>query len=534
LAQAGSSQHGAIFAQTIFVLIWVMAANRRRTILLPAAAGMVGRAALLAWVCTAKARATCPPVPPRPTAPQRATDLNGIAWPDFCFESEPGQEEHFFIIGDWGGLFRGPGNTPVPADTRKRPFVPGIDDTAQLRVAEQMKIRANTSNPRYILNIGDNFYWGGVQTHCGQPSNQVAPSTWAQWESVYERIYDGPGLAGVPWMGVLGNHDYGGYNFVQGWDQAIAYTWSDSDRWPNRWLTPAQYWSTTVQYADFTVLYLFVDSNVNDAFAPQAAPNHNMCSAQNNPANATCGVTGPTSPSNCVRWFVELWMEQVTWMEEHLRNSTANWRVVVTHFPPQYRKPEWHRLASQYNIDLIVTGHRHEQDVSDRDPSVGGAAWVVSGGGGGIVSEGTPSLDGNDDQYGFFDVTISRETMKLEAISHSGLVRSTTILRPSVVFPTSTSTSTTGEPSATATVTVSPSTSATNSSAGENGTTRTETTSRAGGAFLPGTHHDISTTADAPASSSSPLSATGHPNGVLAVATVAWVIRLLVSPSCLL
>merc|ERR1712060_974644 len=90
----------------------------------------------------------------------------------------------------------------------------------------------------------------------------------------------------------------------------------------------------------------------------------------------------------------------------------------------------------------IVTGHRHEQAVSNRDPAIGGAAWVVSGGGGGITSEGLPRLDGNDDQYGFFDVTISKSAIKLEAISHDGVLRSTTVIAPRVGRTSTTSTTT--------------------------------------------------------------------------------------------
>mmetsp|Transcript_30419 Transcript_30419/g.101052 ORF Transcript_30419/g.101052 Transcript_30419/m.101052 type:complete len:160 (-) Transcript_30419:38-517(-) len=129
-------------------------------------------------------------------------------------------------------------------------------------------------------------------------------------------------------------------------------------------------------------------------------------------------------------WFQRLWNEQVVWMEERLLASSADWHVVVTHFPPQYHVEVWARLAEMYAIDLIVTGHRHQQEVSGRDPKIGQAAWVVSGGGGGITSEGSPCKDGNDDMYGFFDVTISHERIKLEAISHSGVVRRTTMVKP--------------------------------------------------------------------------------------------------------
>merc|ERR1712004_381680 len=95
------------------------------------------------------------------------------------------------------------------------------------------------------------------------------------------------------------------------------------------------------------------------------------------------------------------------------------------------------------------------QKVSNRDPAIGGAAWVVSGGGGGITSEGLPRLYGDDDQYGFFDVTISKSEIKLEAISHSGIVRSTTVVESRATTTTETTTFTATSTTTTMTTTTS-------------------------------------------------------------------------------
>jgi len=397
--------------------------------------------------------AGCPPRASLPEAPAHATDLNGVAWPDFCFEQRD-LEEHFFIIGDWGGIFRGLNVAPLTAPNRHENIVAGIDDRAQVLVAQQMKLRAAVSKPRYLLNVGDNFYWGGVETPCGGRADQIEPSSLGQWNTVFEQVYDGPDLAGKPWLGVLGNHDYGGYKFTMGWDQSIAYTWGPSDRW----LTPAQYWSTRVQYHDFLVHYVFVESNVNDAFQPMDQASHNICSMRNNPAAATCGATGPSSPQDCTSWFLDLWMEQLPWITNTFSNEdlneTADWRVIVTHYPPDFRKADWAQLAETNKIDLIVTGHRHQQELYDRDESIGGAAWLVSGGGGGITSEGLPREDGDDDMYGFFDVTISKSAIKLESISHSGIVRHTKVISPRPP-PTTTTSTTSGTSTTTTTSTTS-------------------------------------------------------------------------------
>jgi len=79
---------------------------------------------------------------------------------------------------------------------------------------------------------------------------------------------------------------------------------------------------------------------VNDAFPPQDQPGHNICSAQNNPAGATCGVTGPTSTYDCTSWFMQLWEEQLPWIRRVFDGSEADWRVVVTHYPPDFHKED--------------------------------------------------------------------------------------------------------------------------------------------------------------------------------------------------
>jgi len=82
-----------------------------------------------------------------------------------------------------------------------------------------------------------------------------------------------------------------------------------------------------------------------------------------------------------------------------------------------------------------MTGHSHHQMLiyrpGDSEPSresenvgphqavnYGSTAWVVSGGGGGITSEGAPRLDGNDREYGFVDVTVTKELLSIQMIGH--------------------------------------------------------------------------------------------------------------------
>lgn len=372
-------------------------------------------------------------LPPKPTL---KLELNGRSLPDVCFNSSEGPH-HVFVIGDWGGLSGGPGQAPVPADhrskkfpSRARKFVVGVDDSAQQRVARQMMLRALVHEPDYVLNLGDSFYWGGIRAKCGMPD--LMYDNTGQWGPIYEDMYRGPGIDHKPWLGVLGNHDYGGFTFTMGWDQILTYTWGGSTS-TGRWLLPAQYWKVKVHYPGFSIEYYMVDTNVFDAKAPDLEMGHNICGREHNPGDASCGGSqGPKSVCACPWWFLDLWITQLNWMQDNLAKSDSDWQVVVTHFPPTWGQGEWEHLSKAHGIDLFVTGHTHRQAVVGADSPnnfLSPTAWIVSGGGGGITSEGPPDPDGNDDEYGFMELALEREKITIAAISHGGQTRSHTEVR---------------------------------------------------------------------------------------------------------
>lgn len=406
----------------------------------------------------------CPPWWFAPPKPENALAYNGITTiKPACFNqtTDDPRPHTVYIIGDWGGVLYG-GVAVAPADRRDvkfkahhRDFVNGADDVAQRKVADQMRWHSERDRVDYILNVGDNFYWGGLDTTCGQ--GMETQTSLAQWQHVYELMYQGGGLDNKQWLGVLGNHDYGGWNYLSAWDQMISYTWgAPGTTW--RWFTPALYYKTTAIYEDFSIDYFFVDTNVWDAFDPYADPMHNICGIANNPKNEGCQPTGPYNVWQCKWWFINLWNAEKKWMEEHIHASTSDWQIVVTHFPPNWGADEWKHLCNRFGIDLIIAGHVHNQQIwapGDEHNFLGDTAVVISGGGGGITSENLPNPDGWDDEYGFVKMEVHKREILLRHVSHGGIYRKELRVyqRQPVTPTTSTTSSTTTVTSTSTTVT---------------------------------------------------------------------------------
>eukprot|EP00418_Pyrodinium_bahamense_P001412 CAMPEP_0179016278 /NCGR_PEP_ID=MMETSP0796-20121207/3231_1 /TAXON_ID=73915 /ORGANISM="Pyrodinium bahamense, Strain pbaha01" /LENGTH=400 /DNA_ID=CAMNT_0020711951 /DNA_START=248 /DNA_END=1450 /DNA_ORIENTATION=- len=389
------------------------------------------------------------------------------------FEGEG--EMHIFAIGDWGGMDgslnpiegrppivayawgRRPGPSVFPRtrwnkmhdvqlcshsefvqcfNSRGEPpcaagcgYVAGVDDQPQTLVANAFKARAAEKDPQYILNVGDNFYWGGIEKNCGTPMGEISYTAHHQFDQIFEGVYQGAGLSGKPWLSVLGNHDWGGRVFNNGWDQQIAYTWASQ-----RWLLPAPYWSVHVEYPDqkFSVDFYMLDSNFVDAKEPSEDPEHNICGAKHNPSDANCSIAdGPSSVDTCPQYFADLWSEQKTWVQRLLSSSQATWQIVVTHFPCGHEQGFYRALHTMYGLDLLVTGHRHDQELwlpsMTSKNHMGGLTCIVTGGGGGITSEATPDPENQEDwygeaQYGFYDLTITREGILIQSINYNGSV----------------------------------------------------------------------------------------------------------------
>jgi len=409
----------------------------------------------------------------KPAKPARADGLNGVDWPGVCLDESTSK---FFTIGDWGGLCGwGAGNKctdgevspvcrgdtqcdpgkPVPMPNRKGDKYWKVDGLAQRLVSDvmlkrQKELVASGSPARFIVNVGDNFYPGGIDVHCGMEDQG---ETLVQFDQIWKKMYPEE-LAQLEWWGVLGNHDYGGVCYIKGWDQQIYYTWHD-----DKWVMPGQYWKRTVQYKTFSVDFFFVDGNVFDT-TPGTTPSHSLCNADSNPGpkcettfypppspdeGGTCKPTGPVSKDNCQSWFKTMWEQNYDWLMKEVPASTADWQIVVNHYPAHFalgyapKYMDWSKFLTPMGVDFYISGHTHEQRVLYKQPISGldmqETAIVITGGGGGVTSESAPQDDGHDDAYGFMEITISLDELKITAFSHGGLQGEKIVRNETVVTP---------------------------------------------------------------------------------------------------
>lgn len=407
--------------------------SRRRAIALSAAAAvLVGAATVL----TTNLNTTQMAIVPKPDVPftlyfgvlpmpQQSPQYDGIEDNRYVnITPNKWGEVRVFAIGDWG----------APLKTNHQTFAAESgEESAQFWVAGQMKSRAAWAQPQYVLNVGDNFYVDGVDGDCNQGPGAAWGAAKHEFEAGWGWIYGE--LSQKPWISALGNHDYGGWQMNRGWPLQVGYSFIN-----HNWILPARYYSKTMWHGDYAVHYFIIDSNAWDAMTPND-PNvnqdHNICSLQHNPWGASCGGNaGPANVWNCKDWFWGSFTQQKKWLTEKVAASKALWKVVITHFPCGYDAAFYRGLNEKHGVNLLVTGHRHQQELWYKGTTagyikdflhknnLGDLTCFVTGGGGGIRSEkfGAPDYGNGISWYGFFDLTISKWYIKVELVNSDGSV----------------------------------------------------------------------------------------------------------------
>ena len=241
-----------------------------------------------------------------------------------------------------------------------------------------------------VLVNGDNFYDNGVQG-VDDP----------QWASKFEEPYDRPGLDGVPFYAVLGNHDHGPTSSGDKQSQ-IDYSYLPIGSGPgmrptDKWHMPAAWYDVQIEHVH--IFGIDTVDFLND--------------------------------------------EQEADMSARVAASQATWKIVVGHHP-RYTSGEHFfdnqalGLAGMFSFqesiycgaDMFMTGHDHNLELIDkgRDGDCPDTYFVVSGAaaktrdGFDLVPTDPEQLFYNEDIEGFVYMEIDGPTLRMEFIDKNGQV----------------------------------------------------------------------------------------------------------------
>ena len=301
--------------------------------------------------------------------------------------------------------------------------------------------------PGCVLGHGDSLYWTGINSANDRDS---------RFATTFEGKFKGKNLAGIPFINVMGNHDYGGASYVcsdgdfnakcESTDDLITalenkFKWQQEYTSPNddRWVLKDHFYVHSIEDAASGVsIDIFnVDSGDADVHAAMqvccqcygyaegddkkckgAARGHEFCAG------------GDTEMYDaCFAKFKEWSDDSRKQLAEKAAASKATWKIVNSHYSPSVHydeagMKEWFDLLAGLGVHAWFYGHTHGEK-HDYSESLG-IHFVENGAGGGIQKESASALTtyaaeyvGNiwtysGAEYGFFSVCASKDWMKLE------------------------------------------------------------------------------------------------------------------------
>jgi len=208
----------------------------------------------------------------------------------------------------------------------------GTGEADQRMVAGAMATKAAADPVTFVLLLGDNFYENGVDS-----------VTDPQFKLKFEDMYDHASLQ-VPFLSVLGNHDYRGDPEAQVQYTAIS----------KRWKMPSRYYAFEQNIDDSTRI---------DFFALDTTPI----------AQGEARAAG-----------------QIAWLQGKLERSRARWKIVIGHHPLYSgglhgNDTETLRMRAvlepllEGKADLYIGGHDHDQQLIR--PAGKSVHYLISGAG---------------------------------------------------------------------------------------------------------------------------------------------------------
>lgn len=257
----------------------------------------------------------------------------------------------------------------------------------QAWVAAGMAAWAEENDPAFIITTGDNIYPKGLRT----PDDVQMDY---KWRDVYHNYTS---LVDLRWYVSLGNHDYGDWEGEE-WNEIGFAEYDD------RWILPHLWYDYVVDLGDDgTVHFLAIDT---ETFTKQIERNN--------------------------------YTDMVDWMEDTLRESTADWKFVYGHRHVFTAGDALQRgpvtgdlfqvlvpIMERNDVDAYICGHDHNLQHL-RNISGVGLDYVISGAGGALLSRHMNDYeeilrdDYNIDTlffnmtYGFVTVTVEKNFARFD------------------------------------------------------------------------------------------------------------------------
>ncbi|KAF1323644.1 Tartrate-resistant acid phosphatase type 5, partial [Globisporangium splendens] len=348
-----------------------------------------------------------------------------------------------FAIGDWGSTV---GKDSCCGDSST---YTEFDVIAEDVVATLMDLQAGaaTVKPKVIIGHGDNFYWAGIQGDSDQSY---------RFTKTFENKFTGSNLADIPWVNVLGNHDYGGSSFICTKDGELAecastddmlaalekkFTWQSKYTSPNgdRWKLEDHFYTHSISDSASGVSIDIFNIDANDADTHGALQICCQCYGYAEGDDSQCNNVAPGQKycaggsmdmyNKCMAKISSWADDSRTQLAEKVKASTATWKIVNSHYSPYVHYAEtgmkkWFDILDGSGVQLWMNGHTHGEKHDFSSPLA--VHFVENGAGGGIQKEsasGIPAVASayvknkwtyGGNEYGFFSVTAGKEWLKLQ------------------------------------------------------------------------------------------------------------------------
>ncbi|KAE8960301.1 hypothetical protein PR002_g30262, partial [Phytophthora rubi] len=281
-----------------------------------------------------------------------------------------------FAIGDWGTT------TYKGSCCSRSDSYSNYDIAAEDVVASLMNTEAGNAavKPKVIISHGDNFYWTGINSLEGRDS---------RFTTTFEDKFDGANIKTIPWVNVMGNHDYGGASYVcssgdgnakcestdaliQGLERKFEWQSGYTSPNDNRWKLEDHFYVHRIEDPTTGVSIDIFNVDTNDADTHGAMQICCQCYGYSNGDSAKCDSVGrghkycaggdTAMYDACFNKFAEWGADSRTQLKAKVAESTATWKIVNSHYGPydHYAEAgmnEWFDVLRGSGIHVFLYGH---------------------------------------------------------------------------------------------------------------------------------------------------------------------------------